>query len=46
MNNTIEMKEGYLQPVCKVYQVHIEQMIATSNSQTSTESLTEEDFEW
>jgi len=40
-----ERQNVYLQPECNVIAVEIEQMIATSG-QTSTETLTEEDFEW
>jgi len=36
----------YVQPECKVYQVKVQKMIATSDSQVSTESLDEEDFTW
>jgi len=36
----------YVQPDCKVCQVQWELIIATSDSQGSTESLDEEDFNW
>jgi len=40
-----ENKNEYVQPSCKVYQVHVQQMIASSG-QAQTEPLEEEDFEW
>lgn len=43
MKKNVEANTIYVQPVCKIYQIRIQQMIAASYESTEVESLDEDD---